>query len=285
MQTGQEIIRILNPVQCLQQLRTKNEALFASFYFLIGAFTMITDIKNGNLKENALAVLFDADNTSYKYLKEIFDEVAKYGIATIRRAYGDWTSPELTSWRKELQEYAVNPIQQFRYVNGKNCTDSSLIIEAMDILYKEKIDGIVIVSSDSDYTRLCMRFREEGLIVIGIGRRQTLKPFVNACRNFIYLENLTSKDLEKNDVVNQTETVNNHLLKQRKILEDAYNKLSEDDEFVLLSKVSNMLRNLNPDFDSRNYGYSQLRKMVEAVGGFELKWKNNNNLYVRKVNI
>ncbi len=245
---------------------------------------MITDVKNGNLKENALAVLFDADNTSYKCLKEIFDEVAKYGTATIRRAYGDWTSPELVSWRKELQEYAVQAIQQFRYVDGKNCTDSSLIIEAMDILYKEKIDGIVIVSSDSDFTRLCMRFREEGLIVIGIGRRQTPRSFVNACRYLIYLENLTSKNLEKVEVVDQTEIVNGHVLKQRKILEDAYDKLSEGDEFVLLSKISNMLRNLNPDFDPRNYGYSQLRKMVEAVGGFELKWKKNNHLYVRKLN-
>ena len=242
---------------------------------------MIRDIKNDNLKQNALAVLIDGDNTSYRCLKEIFNEVAKYGTATIRRAYGDWTSQELASWKGVLQEYAVHPSQQFRNVGSKNCTDSSLIVEAMDILYKEKIDGIVIVSSDSDYTRLSMRFREEGLFVLGIGRKQTPRPFVNACINFVYVENLIDKDAKKDVVADQAEVVKKHVPKSRKILEDAYEKLSEGNELILLSKISNILRNLNSDFDPRNYGYSKLHKMVEDAGGFVLI-KKKNHLYMRK---
>lgn len=242
---------------------------------------MIRDIKNENLKQNALAVLIDGDNTSYRCLKQIFNEVAKYGTATIRRAYGDWTSPELASWKKELQEYAVHPSQQFRNVGGKNCTDSSLIIEAMDILYKEKIDGIVIVSSDSDYTRLSMRYREEGLFVLGIGRKQTPRAFVNACMNFVYVENLTVKTTEKEVTKNRSKVVAKPVPKSRKVIEDAYDKISEGNELILLSKVSNVLRNLNPDFDPRNYGYSKLHKMVEDSGGFELA-KKKDHLYIRK---
>jgi uncharacterized LabA/DUF88 family protein len=242
---------------------------------------MITDIKNENLKQSALAVLIDCDNTSYRCLKEIFNEVAKYGTATIRRAYGDLTSLELAPWKEVLQEYAVHPSQLFRNVGSKNCSDSLLIIEAMDILYKQKIDGIVIVSSDSDYTRLCMRFREEGLFVLGIGRKQTPRAFVNACINFVYIENLIQEEAEierpaKVEVANKQRTQN------QKIIEEAYDKLSEGNEMILLSKIGNMLRNLNPDFDPRTYGYSQLHKMVEDAGGFELTRKKD-HFYIRKI--
>ncbi|TQD23564.1 NYN domain-containing protein [Methanolobus vulcani] len=243
---------------------------------------MIRDIKDQNLKLSALAVLIDGDNTSYRCLNEIFNEVSKYGIATIRRAYGDWTSQELAPWKEFLQEYAVHPSQQFRNVGSKNCTDSSLIIEAMDILYNEKIDGIVIVSSDSDYTRLATRYREEGLFVLGVGRKQTPKPFVNACIEFVYIENLTDQDLP--DVKNKeiVATKNSHSIKARKILGGAYDKISESNELVLLSKISNMLHNMNPDFDPRTHGYSKLSKMVEDSDVFELVRKKN-NIYMRRV--
>src|SRR3990167_1329196 len=138
--------------------------------------------------ELRFAVLIDADNVPYSKIKEIMDEIAKYGMPTIKRIYGDWTKPNLAGWKNVLLENAITPIQQYSYTTGKNSSDSALIIDAMDILYSEKVEGFCIVSSDSDFTRLATRLREAGMKVIGIGEKKTLNPFITACDKFIYIE-------------------------------------------------------------------------------------------------
>src|ERR1700754_4530931 len=138
-----------------------------------------------------LAVLIDADNATASYAPELLAEIAKYGTPTIKRAYGDWTTPQLGSWKEELLKHAIQPIQQFAYTRGKNSTDSALIIDAMDLLYAGHVEGFAIVSSDSDFTRLATRLREAGMIVYGLGRRNTPAPFVAACDRFIYLDLLS----------------------------------------------------------------------------------------------
>ncbi|GAB1420525.1 NYN domain-containing protein [Anaerolineales bacterium] len=140
--------------------------------------------------ERQIAMLIDGDNTPYSYIKDILEEASRYGEVTIRRAYGDWTTPNLAKWRPAMLTHAIQPIQQWRYTTGKNATDSALIIDAMDILYSDTVQGFCVVSSDSDYTRLCTRIRESGLFVMGIGRRQTPEAFINACNVFVYVENL-----------------------------------------------------------------------------------------------
>ena len=141
-------------------------------------------------QDNKIAILIDADNVAPKYIKYITDELAKYGTATYKRIYGNWTSTHADSWKKVLLEYAITPIQQYSYTTGKNATDSAMIIDAMDILYSGNVDGFCIVSSDSDFTRLAVRLREAGMQVIGMGEKKTPSPFITACEKFIYLEML-----------------------------------------------------------------------------------------------
>ena len=159
--------------------------------------------KNSDLN---LAVLIDADNIPYSNIKGMLDEIAKLGIPTIKRIYGDWTKPTVSGWKPALLEHAITPIQQYSYTSGKNATDSAMIIDAMDILHSEKVDGFCLVSSDSDFTRLATRLRESGMLVIGIGEKKTPNPFIVACDKFIYIEIIGAKDIPKTTTTKTTST-------------------------------------------------------------------------------
>ena len=158
-------------------------------------------INDARLQDARLAVLIDADNASVNHLDRLMSEIASLGKASVRRAYGDWTKPQLNSWKSVLLGYSIQPIQQFAYTTGKNATDASLIIDAMDLLYTERFDGFCLVSSDSDYTRLAQRIREQGLLVYGFGKRDTAKPFMQACDRFTYLEVFDSARKNSNNPI------------------------------------------------------------------------------------
>ncbi len=239
--------------------------------------------------QKRLAVLIDADNAQPSIVEVVLEEVANFGISSVKRIYGDWTRPNLKSWKELVLEYSIQPIQQFAYTSGKNATDSALIIDAMDLLYSGSLDGYCIVSSDSDFTRLSSRLRESGKTVYGFGEKKTPSAFVVACDRFIYTENLRStKSIET-----ETETArkyNSNDLKQdsrlinsiRKAIED-----SEDDEgWANLGTVGLIIANAWPQFDPRSYGYTKLGELVRNIGLFEIdarKSANNSGsaLYIR----
>jgi uncharacterized protein (TIGR00288 family) len=215
-----------------------------------------------------LAVLIDADNTSAKLIVEMFEELAGYGTITVRRAYGDWTNPHLAGWREVLLGNAISPQQQFAYTYGKNATDSALIIDAMDLLYSGNVDGFAIVSSDSDFTPLATRLRESGKRVIGVGRRNTPKAFVEACERFVFLEVLDS-----DGSATETEQVKDDEPRPiQSVLTKALNKVDTDDEdWASLSAVGNHLNRTDPSFDPRNYGFGKLSDLVKAQPFVETK--------------
>ena len=213
-----------------------------------------------------LAVLIDADNTSARLIKEMFEELAAYGTITVKRAYGDWTNPHLNGWRDVLLANAISPQQQFAYTYGKNATDSALIIDAMDLLYSGNVDGFAIVSSDSDFTPLATRLRESGKHVIGVGQRKTPKAFVEACERFLFLEVLSGDtaqaDTAKDDQPRPIQSV----------LTKALNKVeTDDDDWSALSALGNHLNRTDPSFDSRNYGFGKLSDLVRAQPFLETK--------------
>ena len=205
-----------------------------------------------------IAILIDGDNAQPSLIEYVLVETAKYGIVTTRRIYGDWTTPQMSSWKDSLNSYAVQPMQQFRYTVGKNATDSAMIIGAMDLLHSGTAEGFCIVSSDSDYTRLATRIREQGLFVMGIGRSNTPKAFVNACEIFVYTENLfpqldyeaQRRELDSSD---WTDTVSR-----------AIEMAMQDDGWAFLGAVGNNLRQLDPAFNSRSYGHKQLSQLVRS---------------------
>ena len=206
-----------------------------------------------------LAVLIDADNTSPKLIKEMFEELAGYGTITVKRAYGDWTNPHLNSWRDILLANAISPQQQFAYTYGKNATDSALIIDAMDLLYSGNVGGFAIVSSDSDFTPLATRLRESGKRVIGVGQRKTPKAFVEACEKFVFLEVLAgdqgATEPAKDDQPRPIQSV----------LTKALNKVdTDDDDWASLSALGNHLNRTDPAFDARTYGFGKLGDLVRA---------------------
>lgn len=213
-------------------------------------------------EEKKIAILVDGDNAQPKLLKQIVDEVAKYGKATIRRIYGDWTSPQMNGWKTELNETSFSPIQKFAYTTGKNSTDSALIIDAMDILYSKNVDGFCIVSSDSDYTGLAKRIREEGILVIGIGEKKTPSAFIQSCEIFTFCENLihtTKPSVESNlpkDLID--------------FIDKAYDKAAGDDDQAYMSEVGSILRKIDPTFDVRSYGFSTLSSFFKALDSYEV---------------
>ena len=221
-------------------------------------------------KELNLAVLFDADNVPYSHVQEMLNEIAKYGVPTIKRIYGDWTKPNLAGWKAVLLENAITPIQQYGYTTGKNATDSAMIIDAMDILHSNKVDGCCIISSDSDFTRLATRLRESSKMVIGMGEKKTPRPFIVACDKFIYIENLgddeeaatqeTASNEEKKPQV-QKEKITHALIK---LLRHTIDDLSDDNDWVSLAEVGSLLLKKRPDFDPRNYGFQKLSPLIEA---------------------
>lgn len=213
-----------------------------------------------------IAVLIDADNTSPKHARALLEELAKYGVSSVKRAYGDWTTPQLGGWKSELNQHAIVPVQQFAYTTGKNSTDSALIIDAMDLLYSGNLDAFALVSSDSDFTRLATRIRESGKTVYGLGLRKTPQSLVAACDTFIYLEVLgkeTASDDDTNDLEEPSVDAP-PLPNLQSQLTKALNKLSQDDGWVRLSALGSYLRSADSSFDPRNYGKPKLLTLVEA---------------------
>jgi len=248
-----------------------------------------------------IAVLIDGDNAQPKLIKEIIEEVSVYGKATIRRIYGDWTNPQMNSWKDKINQYSISPIQKFSYTTGKNSTDSSLIIDAMDILYAGNMEGFCIVSSDSDYTGLAKRIREEGLFVMGIGKRTTPIAFVNSCEIFTFTENLT---IEESAVVKEEKPVSKTAGKPRasvsakekatknkekpktepekiqtegkfpeldiSLIDRAFQISANEDDQALVSQVGMNLRKIEPSFDSRTYGFKTLTKLLATLEKYSI---------------
>lgn len=268
------------------------------------------------MDDKRFALLIDADNISAKYIKYILDEISKYGVVTYKRIYGDWTRPTTTSWKNELLESSINPVQQFSYTTGKNATDSAMIIDAMDILYTNKVDGFCIASSDSDFTKLASRLRESGMMVIGMGEDKTPRPFRVACDRFTCLDILLDPDISENENNNIGKTTNLQTIKRakisdinrtsniqptkkidknvtptdestdKKIIENTINKILTENEnegkVTTLGEIGNRLVKMYPDFDVRNYGYSLLSKFLDEFSTLKMT-RNNNAITVELV--
>ncbi len=218
--------------------------------------------------ERRIAILIDGDNAQASLIEQILVEAGKYGSATIRRVYGDWTTPNMNSWKNTLNLHAFQPIQQFRYTIGKNATDSAMIIDAMDILHSDQVDGFCLVSSDSDYTRLATRIRESGLLVVGIGEKKTPRAFVSACNVFIYTENLNGR---RSGGSSGKPRKSNHMSSQERELVELVNQAMDmvgpdDDGWTRLSEVGTALRRIDPGFDPRSYGHRQLSHLIKSHG-------------------
>lgn len=241
--------------------------------------------------ENNLAVLIDGDNIPSAYVKEMMEEIAKYGNPTIKRIYGDWTKPQLSKWKNVLLENAINPIQQYGYTQGKNATDSAMIIDAMDILYSNKVQGFCLVSSDSDFTKLATRLRESGLNVIGIGEKKTPEPFIVACDRFIYIEILGSHPRQQEtEIVKgkpvKKDNVDKITPKVIKFISSTISDVADEDGWAFLGDVGGLLQKKQPNFDSRNYGFQKLTPMISSISNFEVESRENPNgrfklIYVR----
>lgn len=235
-------------------------------------------------KDIRIAVLIDADNVPSANIKAMLAEIAKYGTPTFKRIYGDWTKPNLAGWKNVLLENAITPIQQYGYTTGKNSTDSAMIIDAMDILYSEKVDAFAIVSSDSDFTKLATRLREAGMTVIGLGERKTPNPFIVACDKFIYLEILTppvvavaaklkveSGRPEKKVLVPiETAAIQKVGKETIGLIANSISDLADDSGWAFLGDVGNLIIKKQTDFDPRNFGYSKLAPMLKSIDKFEV---------------
>ncbi|TXE06557.1 NYN domain-containing protein [Gelidibacter salicanalis] len=238
-----------------------------------------------------LAVLIDGDNIPSAYVKEMMEEIAKYGNPTIKRIYGDWTKPHLSKWKNMLLENAITPIQQYGYTVGKNATDSAMIIDAMDILYTAKVDGFCIVSSDSDFTRLATRLREAGMKVYGIGEKKTPNPFIVACDKFIYIEILKNQSSDE-EVVSTEESktaksnVDKITQKEIKFIAATIEDVADEDGWAFLGDVGGLMQKKQPNFDSRNYGFQKLTPLIKSLKEFEIDRREDSKghfklIYVR----
>jgi uncharacterized LabA/DUF88 family protein len=258
------------------------------------------------MKDLKLAVLIDADNVPYSNVKGMMEEITKYGSPTTKRIYADWTRPNANGWKNVLLEHAITPVQQYSYTTGKNSSDSALIIDAMDLLYSGKLDGFCIVSSDSDFTRLAIRLRESGMLVIGIGEQKTPKPFISACDRFVYIEFLdghikkqtksvrpngeNKKTAEKANTkpektfVKPATKVDDEALD---LIESTIDDLADDDGWAFLGDVGNLIVRKKPDFDPRNYGFTKLTPFLKSLADFveiderELDGKRIKHVFVR----
>lgn len=248
-------------------------------------------------QDKRFAVLIDADNVAPRFIQTIFREMSNEGTITYKRIYGDWTRPDLGTWKKLLLEHSITPIQQYSYTTGKNSTDSAMIIDAMDILYAGKVEGFCIVSSDSDFTRLAARLRESGEYVIGMGEKKTPKPFIAACDKFRYLDLLTDTENASRSKKrrNDRKRSHDHDHEQEPVTEAAVpedttqtsinvirdaiaaiiTEISDDDDWAPLSHIGNILLKRYPDFDVRNYGYLKLIELMKSFNCFELKTVTN----------
>lgn len=229
------------------------------------------------MQEKRLAVLIDGDNASFRKLDEMMAELAKFGVPTLKRIYGDWTRSNNDGWKTQLLENAITPVQQFAYTTGKNATDSALIIDAMDILYSNKVDGFCIVSSDSDFTRLATRLREAGKFVIGMGEEKTPQAFISACDRFIYLSVINPKQNKKALV---SESKRSQLLE---LIRTSIDDVADDSGYAFLADVGNLMNKKRPDFDPRNYGYMKLSLLIKSFKEFEVDERPTGNSNVKHV--
>ncbi len=239
---------------------------------------------SGNETNHPLAVLIDADNASPSVVEGLLAEVAKLGVASVKRIYGDWTTPNLSQWKQVLLEHSIQPIQQFRYTTGKNATDSAMIIDAMDLLYAGHFYGFCLVSSDSDFTRLASRIRESGKRVFGFGEEKTPKPFVSACDRFIYTELLAKKPEENGDTPRPARTANELRGDTRlmTLIRGGLQASSDETGWAQLGAIGNYISRTANDFDPRNYGYTKLSELISAIGLFELE-RRETRIYVRDI--
>ncbi len=227
-------------------------------------------------KATKLALLVDGDNAQPKMLDLILEEASKYGKVTVRRIYGDWTTPQMNKWKSILNDIAFNPIQKFSYTTGKNSTDSALIIDAMDILHARQVDGFCIVSSDSDYTGLAKRIREEGVFVMGIGEKKTPNAFVKSCEIFTYVENLEVVEIPEPQTAPGGRQAKKPAAKpgkpgfDHKIINKAFDMSGNDSDEVNVSTLGFNLRKLDPSFDSRTYGFKSLTHLLKNLKDFEM---------------
>ncbi|MGC6284883.1 MAG: NYN domain-containing protein [Polaribacter sp.] len=223
-----------------------------------------------------MAVLIDGDNIPSANVKEMMEEIAKYGNPTIKRIYGDWTRPGLNKWKNLLLENAITPIQQYGYTTGKNATDSAMIIDAMDILYSNKVNGFCLVSSDSDFTKLATRLREAGMLVIGIGEKKTPNPFIVACDKFIYIEILRKQSEDKTDIKETTKPLVDKITnKEISLISSSVNDLSDEEGWAFLGDVGSLIQKKRPNFDSRNYGFEKLTPLIKSINKFEIEQREN----------
>lgn len=250
------------------------------------------------LNDLRLAVLIDADNIPYSNVKGMLGEIAKYGTPTFKRIYGDWTKPTVAGWKSVLLENAITPVQQYSYTQGKNATDSAMIIDAMDILYSGKIDGFCLVSSDSDFTRLATRLREAGMKVIGIGERKTPKPFIVACDKFIYIEiinSLTSsqelavvKKRRGQPVRSKQKTVETEqqvqIRKVKSLIASSITDLADENGWAYLGDVGNLILKKQPDFDPRNFGFAKLTPLIRSFD-FEIDERDSGQNNIKHIYI
>lgn len=261
-----------------------------------------------------LAVLIDADNAPRTALREIMAEVAVYGNPTIKRIYGDWTSPNMGSWKDRLLEHAISPVQQYSYTTGKNATDSAMIIDAMDILYSGRCDGFVLVSSDSDFTRLATRLREAGMKVYGMGERKTPDPFIAACDKFVYIEVIRAaakreaeaeKALEKAESEKAAEKITERKPSKKKaeepapeaqgenqkgvpkeivqLIADSLNSIADEDGYAFMGELGNLLVKKMPNFDPRNFGFGKLTTLVKSLDRFEVDVRQTSAPHVKHI--
>ena len=250
------------------------------------------------LNDLRLAVLIDADNIPYSNVKGMLGEIAKYGTPTFKRIYGDWTKPTVAGWKSVLLENAITPVQQYSYTQGKNATDSAMIIDAMDILYSGKIDGFCLVSSDSDFTRLATRLREAGMKVIGIGERKTPRPFIVACDKFIYIEIINSSTAAQESVTvkkkrgqpvrskQKTEETEQQLQirKAKNLIASSITDLADENGWAYLGDVGNLILKKQPDFDPRNFGFAKLTPLIRSFD-FEIDERDSGQNNIKHIYI
>lgn len=232
-------------------------------------------------KEKRMAVLIDSDNVPYSNIGGVLNELTRYGLPTIKRIYGDWTRQSASGWKNRLLDHAITPIQQYSYTQGKNATDSALIIDAMDLLYENNVDTFCIISSDSDFTRLAVRLREAGKYVIGVGERKTPNAFIASCDKFIYLEIIeTLSDGKKGPSVSVSDESMGALIQ---LIKTSVNDLSDESGYAFLGDLGNLIMKKQPDFDPRNYGYYQLTPLVKSLGILEIDERRIPNSNVKHV--
>ncbi|BHH84225.1 NYN domain-containing protein [Desulforhopalus sp. 52FAK] len=248
-----------------------------------------------NHTEKKIAVLIDAENAQYTILDAVLSELSKFGHIIVKKAYGDWSTPHLSNWKKTLNELAINPIQQFSYTQGKNSSDAAMIIDAMDLLYSNKVDAFALVTSDSDFTKLASRLKESEIFVFGVGEKKTPTAFRNSCDNFILTEVLRKLDIEKEqqngtdsppELIPQTKKALCQNAQLIRLLRDAVSEYADDDGWTALGACGSLIKRQQPDFDSRSYGYEKLSTLIETTNLFDIDRRQStdkkiNQIYIR----